>query len=179
MVICNCGAAPTATTSNGEPPPESEFDNWLFPSGALLGSITRVGTTPVGSVVTVDVAKVAVDTSESIFRPEDDVLGGWTVVVAGAAVVVASGVEVCVLVRRVVCAVDEELELVLALLLGHNALIPRSYWKTPMMDVSPTSTPSHPVLTAAPILARPCRQPELHIAPGVKSEGTHASILVL
>lgn len=53
-----------ATTSNGEPPPESEFDSWLLPIGALLGSVTSVGAALVGSPEVVDVV--------SRFRPEDD-----------------------------------------------------------------------------------------------------------
>lgn len=93
---------------------------------------------------------------------------------------VVTGVDILVLVCRVVRAVDEELELVVAcLLFGHSAATPRLFWKTPMMDVSPTSTPAHPVLTAAPIFANPAKQPELQVAPRLKSEETQASILVL
>lgn len=173
------GAAPVATTSNGEPPPESEFDSWLLPPtllGALLGSVTSVGAAPVGPPATVDVAPVAV---VSILRPEDDALEGRTVLVGGAAVVV-TGVDVLVLVCRVVRAVDEDVELVVACsLLGHSAAIPRSFWKTPMIDVSPTSTPAHPVLTAAPIVAKPSTQAELQVAPRTKSDDTQPSILVL
>jgi hypothetical protein len=111
LVICSCGAAPVATTSNGEPPPESEFDSWLFV--VLFGSVTTVGTAPVGTAVRVDVANVAVDALGSTFMPEDDVLEGWTVLVAVAAVVVA-GIDVRVLDCRVVRVVDEELERVVA-----------------------------------------------------------------
>ena len=177
VVMRSCSAAPVATTSNGEPPPESEFDNWLVPPllGALLGSVTSVGAAPVGFSVAVDVAPVAV---VSRFSPEDDAREGCVVLVGGAAVVV-TGVDVLVLVCKVVCAVDEELELVVVCwLLGHSAAIPRSFWKTPMIDVSPTSTLAHPVLTAAPIFVNPATQAELQVAPRAKSEETQASILV-
>ena len=177
MVMRSWGAAPVATTSNGEPPPESEFDSWLLPPllGALLGSVTSVGAAPVGPLVTVDVAPVAV---VSRFRPEDDALEDRAVLVGGAAVVV-TGVDVFVLVCRVVRAVDEELELVVVCwLLGHSAAIPRSFWKTPIIDVSPTSTPAHPVLTAAPTFDSPATQAELQVTPRAKSEEAQASILV-
>jgi len=163
-----------ATISNGEPPPESEFDSWLLPTlpvGALLGSVARGG-----AALDDVIARVAV---VSTFRPEEDALDAWAVLVEGAAVVVA-GTAVLVLVCNVVRAVDEELELEEAcLLLGQSAAIPRLFWNTPMIEVSPTSTPVHPVLTAAPIFASPAKQPELQVAPMLKSEETQASILVL
>ena len=129
--------------------------------------------------MTVDVAPVAV---VSRFSPEDDALEVCAVLVGGAAVVV-TGVDVLVLVWRVARAVDTELELELELvvvcrLLGHKAAIPRSFWKTPMIDVSPTSTPAHPVLTAAPIFDSPATQAELQVALRVKSDEAQASILV-
>lgn len=173
----NEGAAPVATISKGEPPPESEFDSWLFPFGALLGSVG--GTAPVGSAVLVELEDVAVDALGSTVGPEDDAPEDWAVL-DGAASVVVTVADVLVLVCSVVRAVDEELELVVAcLLLGQSALIPISFWKTPMMDVSPTSTPAHPVLTAAAIFASPAKHPELQVAPSMKSEATQASILVL
>jgi hypothetical protein len=113
-----------------------------------------------------------------MFKPEDDVLEAWAVLVVVVEPVV-TGVEVRVLVCSVVRAVDGEFELVAAWLLGHNALMPKPFWKTPIMDVSPTSTPAQDDFTAAPILARPCKQPELQVAPVLKSEDTQASILVL
>lgn len=135
-----------------------------------------MGVAPVGSPVVVDVARVAV---VSRFKPEDDVLERPAVLVEDARVVV-SGVDVLVLDCRVVRAVDEELELVVACwLLGHSALMPRLFWKTPMIEVSPTSTPAHPVLIAAAIFVSPAKQLELHVAPSLKSVDTQASILVL
>lgn len=91
-----------------------------------------------------------------------------------------AGTDVLVLVCRVVLVVDDKAELLEAcLLLGHNAAIPRSFWKTPIIDVSPTSTSAQLDLTAAAIFVNPAKQPELHVAPRLKSEEAQASILVL
>lgn len=160
--------------SNGEPPPESEFDSWLLPVGRLLGAVSDVG-----AALAVGIARLAV---LSRVRPDDDgsneSLEACVVLVEGAMVVVA-GVDVLVLNCKVVRAVEEGLGLAeVCLLLGHSAATPMSFWKTPIMEVSPTSTPAQPVLTAAPIFASPAKQPELQVAPRLKSEETQASILV-
>lgn len=45
LVTCICRAAPVATMSNGDPPPESELESWLLPAdvpvlvGAAVGSL--------------------------------------------------------------------------------------------------------------------------------------------
>lgn len=57
--------------------------------------------------------------------------------------------------------------------------MPRSFWKTPMMDVSPTSTLAQLLRTASPILTSPCTQAEVQVAPGLKSLATQPSILAL
>ena len=40
-IVLSCGEAPTATTSNGEPPPESAFDNCAL--GAWVACAVSVG----------------------------------------------------------------------------------------------------------------------------------------
>jgi len=179
-VACDWGAAPVATTSNGEPPPESEFESWLLAPvfGDLLGVGAGVGVAPISPPGGVDVAVV------SMFSPLDDgdALEEVLVLVEDAEVV--AGAEVLVLVWSVVRDVGDELELELellegSLLLGHRAAIPRSFWNTPIIDVSPTSTSAQLVLTADPIFANPAKHSELQVAPTLKSEDTHPSILVL
>lgn len=175
--MCEWGAAPVATTSNGEPPPESEFESWLLAPvfGDLLGVGAGVGVAPISPPGGVDVAVV------SMFRLLDDgdALEDVLVLVKDA---VVAGAEVLVLVWSVVRDVGDELELELlegSLLLGHSAAIPRSFWNTPIIDVSPTSTSAQLVLMADPIFASPAKQSELQVAPTLKSEDTHPSIAVL
>lgn len=178
IVLCNWGAAPVATTSNGEPPPESEFESWLLAPlelGALLGAVTEVGAVSVGSPPKgVDVAVV------SMFRPLEEIVLESLVVLVEDSVVVAVA-EVLVLDCKVVRVVGDDLKEVLeaSSLLGHNAAMPMSFWKTPMIDVSPTSTSAQLVLIAAAIFASPAKQLELQVAPRLKSEEVQASILVL
>lgn len=179
-VMCEWDAAPVATTSNGEPPPESEFESWLLAPvfGDLIGVGAGVGVAPISPPGGVDVAVV------STFRLLDDgdALEEVLVVVEDAEVV--AGAEVLVLVCSVVRDVGDELELELellegSLLLGHSAAIPRSFWNTPIIDVSPTSTSAQLILMADPIFASPAKHSELQVAPTLKSEDTHPSIAVL
>lgn len=176
--MCEWGAAPVATTSNGEPPPESEFESWLLAPvfGDLLGVGAGVGVAPISPPGGVDVAVV------SMFRPLDDgdTLEEILVLVEDAEVV--AGAEVLVLVWSVVRDVGDELELELlegSSLLGQSEATPMSFWNTPIIDVSPTSTSAQPILTADPIFASPAKQPELQVAPAPKSEDTHPLIGVL
>lgn len=66
LVKCSRSAAPVATTSNGEPPPESEFDSWLLLVGSPLGATSEADV-----VLEVGIASVAV---VSRVKPDDDVL---------------------------------------------------------------------------------------------------------
>lgn len=65
QVPCSRPAAPVATTSNGLPPPESEFESWLLPAGvpvlvgAAVGSLKR------------NVVDAACDAVESIAMPPE------------------------------------------------------------------------------------------------------------
>jgi hypothetical protein len=178
MVMCEWGAAPVATTSNGEPPPESEFESWLLAPvfGDLLGVGAGVGVAPISPPGGVDVAVV------SMFRLLDDgdTLEEVLVLVEDAEVV--AGAEVLVLVWSVVRDVVDEVELELlegSSLLGHSEATPISFWNTPIIDVSPTSTSAQLVLIADPIFASPAKQPELQVAPTLKSEDTHPLIAVV
>jgi hypothetical protein len=136
----------------------------------------------------VDVAKVVVEALGSVARPEEVLEGEGVAELDGddevcvvASVLVPVPVLVLVLGRVVVGRV---LVWVVVLggsavvegafrLLGHRAAMPMSFWKTPMMDVSPTSTLEQALLTESPIFARPLRQPWLHRLAGLKSEEEH------
>lgn len=182
--VCVCPAAPVATTSNGEPPPESELESWLLPAdvpvlvGAAVGSLNWN---------IVDVACVAV-VSIAIPPDEDGAVEDCAELGGGLAVVVACS-ELLVLV--LVCSVDfavSVLAVVVELaplvvvdcsLLGHSAATPNPFWKTPMMLVSPTSTSLHPVFTLTPIRTRPARHWTLHVAAAAKSEAAQPSMGVV
>lgn len=80
--------------------------------------------------------------------------------------------------------VVDVLVLVLELLVGiaapgHSAWIPMPNWKTPMMEVSLTSTSAQPETTASEILTSPWTHAELQVAAGLKSSATQPSILEL
>lgn len=153
-------AEPIATTSKGEPPPDPALESWLLDPrlgfapaaddiAVLLDSVETVeldnveASTPVG---------VLDDGASSGFNVDDGVDVGRTiwneVVVAAASVLVSTAT--CVVVDGVV------LELfVVTVTPGQSALRPRPFWKTPIMEVSPTSTPAQPLRTASCILTRP------------------------
>jgi hypothetical protein len=134
----------------------------------------------------VDVAKVVVEALGSAVRPEEVLEGEGVAELDGdveVCVVAPVLVPVLVLVlgrvvvgRVLVCAVVLDASAVVEgafRLLGHRAGMPMSFWKTPMMDVSPTSTLEQALLTASPIFARPLRQLWLHMLAGLKSEEEH------
>jgi hypothetical protein len=130
----------------------------------------------------VDVAKVVVEALGSVARPEDvletegvaELDGDFEVCVVAPVLVLVLGRVVVgrVLVWAVVLGGSAVVEGAFRLL-GHRAGMPMSFWKTPMMDVSPTSTLEQALLTESPIFARPLRQPWLHRLAGSKSEEEH------
>lgn len=171
---------PAATTSKGEPPPEAGLEScplppWLEPVVVGLGAAAMD-----------DVARVVVDALGSVARPVEVVEGEGEGEAEAAEL--DGDVEVCVLVlgrvlvaRVLVCAAVLDVSAVVEgafLLLGHRAGMPMSFWKTPMMDVSPTSTLEQACLTAFPIFARPLRQLWLHVFAGLKSEGSQPWMVV-
>jgi hypothetical protein len=132
-----------------------------------------------GAATAVDVAKVVVEALGSAIRPEDVLEGGAVAELDGdvevrvvASVLVPVRVLERVLVWAVVLGASAVVEGAFRLL-GHRAGMPMSFWKTPMMDVSPTSTREQALLTASPIFARPLRQFWLHKLAGLKSEEEH------
>jgi hypothetical protein len=96
----SCDDRPVATTSNGDPPPESAFDSWLFATCVgfvfeLLDAVFNCG------VLTDDVASVAVALG-SITIPAEEVLEDCATDVCGAADI---DVDVDVDVAATVCVV--------------------------------------------------------------------------
>jgi hypothetical protein len=82
----------------------------------------------------------------------------------GAAELAALELEACALV----CGGGGGLALVAGAegvaITGHSAAMPMSFWKTPMMLVSPTSTSLHTLLTTSPIFLSPATHASLHLA---------------
>jgi hypothetical protein len=175
----NCDPLPAATTSKGEPPPEAGLESCPLP----LWLESLVG---LGAAATDDVAKVVVEALGSVASPEEMLEGEDEVAELDADVEVCVRMSVLVLgrvlvARVLVCTGVLDVPAVVEgafLLLGHRAGMPMSFWKTPMMEVSPTSTLEQACLTAFPIFARPFRQLWLHVFAGLKSEGSHPWILV-
>ena len=62
---------------------------------------------------------------------------------------------------------------------GHRLWIPSPFWNTPMMLSSPASTFLHLSLTLSAISERPRTQAAVHVAPALKSSGTHPEIDVV
>lgn len=196
---CSCEDDATATTSNGDPPPDPALESW--PSGAwlLLAPAVEEGATFVGcaDVVNVSVApgsttkppvdwlalgrldgsaSAVFDVDDAAAVPVDSTISNDEVAVVAASVLVSTDT------RLVVALVVLEL-LVVTLTPGHSALGPRPFWKTPMMETSLTSTLAQPFETAVSILARPCTHAALQTAVDpsveVKSLATQPSILEL
>jgi hypothetical protein len=65
------------------------------------------------------------------------------------------------------------------LLPGHNARMPKSFWKTPMMLVSPTSTSLHALLTSSPTANRPLTHSDEQRVLGRKSLGVQPAMVAL
>ena len=184
----SCHDAPTATTSNGEPPPESVFDSWAL--GACVGSAAcAVSVGGATEVVNVPVAfgssvKPSVDELEAVGCAE---LVGSSSPSSESAVEldevdVASIAEFVKLVDvktawvlvacsdvfvLVFCAVS--VEVVTIVTPGHRLWIPSPFWKTPMMLSSPASTSAHLSFTSSASAERPRTQDALHVAPDLKS----------
>lgn len=187
--------APVACTSNGDPPPEFAFESCAFGAcdGAAAveeaGGFTPVGDTAIevrfGSTISpcddeVDACAALVEVFNVvvvvIVVAEDDCGGG-----AAEVVVVLDDVAACVLVCAVVLVLDVEVvELdVTTLTPGHSDVIPRPNWKTPMMLISPTSTPLHALCTSTVISCRPCTHAELQRAVPLKSLAWHPLMVVV
>jgi hypothetical protein len=155
-----------ACTSNGDPPPESWFDLWgvAVVVGAGGDAATLVSNVICGCML------VAVDTGCSVEAallvvPDADVEGALDTLdalsVASAevdsAVLGLAVVEgwACVLVGGDAGACVELFPIVVTCTLGHTAGTPAPSMKTPMMDVSGTSTLAHCLVTVSAILTRP------------------------
>ena len=179
----SCDDRPVATTSNGDPPPESAFDSWLFATCVgfvfeLLDAVFNCG------VLTDDVASVAVALG-SITIPAEEVLEDCATDVCGAAdidvdvevvaTVCVVDAAACVLVCTVVVA-DELGVTIVTGVFRHSDAIPRPFWKTPIIDVSPTSTSAQLLPTSCVILLRPCTHALLQIALSPKSSALQPSI---
>lgn len=98
----------------------------------------------------------------------------------GAAdVVVTFEAEGCVLDCATAFVLEAIGDIVVTLTPGHRALMPMSFWKTPMMLVSPTSTSLHTLFITSPILASPWTHAVLHTAFITKSFGVQPSMVVV
>jgi len=62
---------------------------------------------------------------------------------------------------------------------GHKLGMPRSFWNTPMMLSSPTSTFAQLCFTLSPSAASPRTQAVEHVAPCLKSSGVHSVMAVV
>lgn len=131
-----------------------------------------------GAALTVSVASVAVALGSSV-NPPVDALDDFAASVCEFDVVTVVAAACVVLVWLVAFVVDV-LELrVVTVTPGHKAWIPIPFWKTPIMDVSPTSMSAQFFLTASSILTRPCTQAALQVAAGLKSSATQPPIWAL
>ena len=186
-----------ATTSKGDPPPESLFDSWAL--GALVGFVSDddepdcavdVGgaATPlvvlgssVNPALEVDAGAELVDPSSPSPSPSSVELDAVDVALIAELVRVVRS-DACVLVAPVelfvlVCPPFELA--VVTVTPGQRLWMPKPFWNTPMILNSPASTPAHLSLTPAPILARPCTHAFVHVAPGLKSSAVHPEMSVL
>jgi hypothetical protein len=189
-MTCSRDDAPVVTcTSNGDPPPESAFESCAF--GARFGGAVEAaggGATFVDDPTATDVGFGSTTmpcndelddcaASDSMLDVELDVGLEVTSVVGGG----ASDLELdaCALVCEGGFALDaggggvgaEETAGAGAATCGHSAFTPMSFWKTPMMLVSPTSTSLQALLTTSPIFLSPATHASVHraVALGSKS----------
>jgi hypothetical protein len=187
-----CEDAPTACTSNGEPPPESALDSCALGAAGRAAAEVAAGccTVPVGDTPGIDVGFGSVTiaredeaTDDSVDRAcelDDEVVDAVALVnvvaneYAGGAEFVA-GLDVAV---QVVCAWDLEV-MVTTSTPGHREAMPMPNWKTPMMLVSPTSTFAHTLWISAPMSTSPCTHAELQRLGGEKSLATQPLMVVV
>ena len=193
---------PVATMSNGEPPPEKALDSCAPGATVSCGRVDCfVGARSVGDAVsfggavlsggttTVIVALVAVafgsmtksvdvDFEPPVLDAEGD---GVDVVLAAEFVelVVSARVVLLATVDIVVLVITLPEPMVVTTTPGHRLGMPRSFWKTPMMLSSPTSTSAQLRFTLSPIWARPRTHAAEHVAPCLKSSGVHPVMAVV
>jgi hypothetical protein len=105
---------------------------------------------------------------EVVAEVANEYIGGGTELVA--VLDVAACVVVCA------CVLDET---VTTSTPGHREAMPMPNWKTPMILVSPTSTPLHTLWISAPISTSPCTHAALQRVGGEKSLGWQPLMVVV
>jgi hypothetical protein len=172
LITWSCEEAPTACTSNGEPPPESALESCALgvAGRAAVEVATGCCTVPVADPPGSDVGlgSVTIACDEVIDDRVDCAceLDAAAVVEVELGGVVANDHDggatelVPVLDVAVVCACDLVV-MVTTSTPGHSDAMPMPNWKTPIMLVSPTSTPTHTLWINAPMSTSPCTHAEL------------------
>lgn len=147
--IFNCEDEATATTSKGDPPPDPVLESWLLGARVVLARAVEDGATFVACADVVNVSSDGLE-PERLDDCASSVPGGDDAdatplgrtdsaddVVVVAPALLRGGTDTFVVVVLVVLELCD-----VTVPAGHSALNPRPFWKTPMMEVSPTSTPA-------------------------------------